>query len=170
MTGPATNAATIATVWKIMGRRIAIIYLFAVAASALAAGLVLDGFFRTGGSYAMSHSHWMMPRWIAVVCALALIGVLGYAFRRPAKVGESAPAGERVMIVRFTIQGMTCNHCALAVQRALAESPGVLSAEVDLKKGEATASGAELDAAQLARAIESLGYKVVDTDQRVGST
>jgi hypothetical protein len=170
MTGPATNAATIATVWKIMGRRIAIIYLFAVAASALAAGLVLDGFFRTGGSYAMSHSHWMMPRWITVACALALIGVLGYAFRRAPKVGESAPAGEPAMIVRFTIQGMTCNHCALAVQRALAESPGVRSAEVDLKKGEATVSGAELDAAELARAIESLGYKVVGTDQSVGST
>lgn len=170
MTGPATNAATIATVWKIMGKRIAVIYLIAVAASALAAGLVFDGFFRAGGSYAMSHTHWMMPRWIAAACALALIGVLGYAFRRPAKIGESAPVGARVRIVRFTIQGMTCDHCAVVVQRALAESSGVLSAEVDLRKGEAVASGAELHVAELKRAIESLGYKVIGTDESVGST
>ena len=169
MTGPATNAATIATVRKIMGNRIAIIYLIAVALPALAAGLIFDAFFRSGGSYAMSHSHWMMPTWIAVACAVALMGVLGYAFRRPAKIGEPAPTSESVRIVRFKIHGMTCNNCAGAVQRALAESSGVLSAVVDLKKGEAVVSGGGFDAARLAHAIESLGYKVVDTDESVGS-
>jgi uncharacterized membrane protein YraQ (UPF0718 family) len=42
MTGPATNAAGIAAVWKMMGRRTALIYLGTVAGTALAAGLVLD--------------------------------------------------------------------------------------------------------------------------------
>lgn len=42
MTGPATNAATITTFWKIMGRWSTIIYLFSIAVSALASGFLLD--------------------------------------------------------------------------------------------------------------------------------
>jgi uncharacterized membrane protein YraQ (UPF0718 family) len=42
MTGPATNAAAIAAVWKMMGRRTALIYLATTACTALAAGLLLD--------------------------------------------------------------------------------------------------------------------------------
>jgi len=42
MTGPATNAAGIAAVWKMLGRRTALVYLGTVAGTALAAGVVLD--------------------------------------------------------------------------------------------------------------------------------
>ncbi len=42
MTGPATNAAGIAAVWKMMGRRTALIYLGTTAGTALAAGFALD--------------------------------------------------------------------------------------------------------------------------------
>ncbi len=42
MTGPATNAAGIAAVWKMMGRRTALIYLATVAGTALLSGLLLD--------------------------------------------------------------------------------------------------------------------------------
>ncbi|HOF19308.1 MAG TPA: permease, partial [Phycisphaerae bacterium] len=38
MTGPATNAATIATIWKVMGRRTALLYLLTMAGAALAGG------------------------------------------------------------------------------------------------------------------------------------
>ncbi len=160
MTGPATNAATITTVWKIMGKRIAGIYLGTVAVSALAAGLVLDAV--TGGSaaHSMAHSHWMLPGIANTIAAFALLAVLGYAFFRPAKVGgvdETAGAGRTV---RVAIEGMTCNHCANAVRRALLESAGVSSVEVDLKRGEALVAGNGLDEAQIAKAVESLGYQV----------
>ena len=42
MTGPATNAAAITTIWRTMGRRTAVLYLIATAVSALGAGIVLD--------------------------------------------------------------------------------------------------------------------------------
>ena len=160
MTGPATNAATITTVWKVMGKRIAGVYLATVAASALAAGLILDAIVRGSGSHAMAHSHWMLPGSAKTICALALLAVLGYAFIRPAKVGAVAGADGAGRTVRISIEGMTCNQCANAVRRALLESAGVASAEVDLKRGEAVVGGGGLDAAQLARAVESLGYTV----------
>jgi copper chaperone CopZ len=166
MTGPATNAATITTVWKVMGKRVAVIYLAAVAVSALAAGLVLDAFFRGGIAHSMSHSHWMLPDLVNTISAAALLGVLGYAFIQPAKVGEAPKAAAEGEITHLTIAGMTCNHCAGAVQKALAESRGVTSAEVDLKKGEAVVSGAGFDLAELVKAVESLGYRVTRTGER----
>ena len=160
MTGPATNAATITTVWKIMGKRIAGIYLASVAASALAAGLILDALFRGIGSHSMAHAHWMLPGFVNTLSVFALLAVLGYAFVRPAKVGSVAEANGASRTIRISIEGMTCNQCANAVRRALLESAGVVSAEVDLKRGEAMVAGEGFDAARLVKAVESLGYKV----------
>jgi len=163
MTGPATNAAAITTVWKVMGKRIAAIYLAAVAVSALVAGLVLDMMFKGNGAHAMAHAHWMLPGYVNTICAFALLGVLAYTFFQPTKVGEAPKAAEEGRIIRLSIEGMTCNHCANAVRRALVEIRGVASAEVDLRKGEAVVSGAGLDAAQLTKAVEALGYRVTGT-------
>jgi uncharacterized membrane protein YraQ (UPF0718 family)/copper chaperone CopZ len=165
MTGPATNAAAITTVWKVMGRRIAAIYLAAVAVSALVAGLVLDMVFKGSGAHAMAHAHWMLPGYVNTICAFALLGVLAYAFFQPTKVGEAPKTAEEGRIIHISIEGMTCNHCASAVRRALGEIRGVVSAEVDLRKGEAVVSGAGLDAAQLTKAVEALGYRVTGTGE-----
>jgi uncharacterized membrane protein YraQ (UPF0718 family) len=40
--GPATNAATLTSAWKFLGRRATVLYLATVAASALGSGLILD--------------------------------------------------------------------------------------------------------------------------------
>ena len=45
MTGPATNAAALATIWKVMGSRTAIVYLLTVAFCALGSGILLDWMF-----------------------------------------------------------------------------------------------------------------------------
>jgi uncharacterized membrane protein YraQ (UPF0718 family)/copper chaperone CopZ len=171
MTGPATNAATITTVWSIMGKRIGAIYLAAVAVSALAAGLILDAFFRGSGGHAMAHTHWMLPGYVNTICAFALIGVLAFAFFRPSKVGQTGTVGETAGAagkgreIKISIQGMTCSHCAEAVRRAIAESPGITSAVVDLRRGEATAAGSGFDVSQLKQAVEALGYKVTGTEE-----
>lgn len=36
------------------------------------------------------------------------------------------------------IKGMSCNHCVMAVTKALNEIDGIKDAKVDLQKGEAT--------------------------------
>lgn len=58
------------------------------------------------------------------------------------------------------IEGMTCNHCKMAVEKALKGVPGVTAAQVDLAKNQAAVTGtAELSA--LAKAVEDAGYTVV---------
>jgi len=58
------------------------------------------------------------------------------------------------------IEGMTCDHCVHAVQKALRSVPGVQQAEVSLpeKKATVTYEGLfDLPAAQ--KAVEEEGYK-----------
>ena len=83
MTGPATNAATITTVWKVLGRRTATVYLLTIAATALAAGLALDYIFTIQGIPPVKAARWMLPNWVKWASAVVLLGVLGFAlFRR----------------------------------------------------------------------------------------
>ncbi len=80
MTGPATNAAGLATIWNTLGRRVAILYLLTVAGCALAAGITLDLIVGRIHIAAMSHAHEMIPPLMRNVSAVVLLAVLGYAF------------------------------------------------------------------------------------------
>jgi copper chaperone len=61
------------------------------------------------------------------------------------------------------IQGMTCNHCAMRVSKALKSVSGVQDAQVDLQKGEASITFDEAKVTQenMAKAVVEAGYKVV---------
>ncbi len=61
------------------------------------------------------------------------------------------------------IQGMTCNHCVMRVQKALKAVPGVQDAQVDLKRAEADITFDEGKTAleKLSTAVVDAGYKVV---------
>jgi len=56
--GPATNAASISMIWKILGRRTALLYLFTVAISALGCGLLFD---------------WLAPRALEMIPQLVTV-------------------------------------------------------------------------------------------------
>ena len=77
MTGPATNAATIATLWRVLGKRTTVIYLAVVAGTALGSGLLLDGLFNVSGVTPGHMDAWMLPPWFKVLSAVALLAILG---------------------------------------------------------------------------------------------
>lgn len=80
MTGPATNAATIATIWKTMGKRAASIYLAVVAGTALASGLIMDSLFTPGKITSTQMIHHMLPAWLQTASAILVIIMLGGTF------------------------------------------------------------------------------------------
>jgi hypothetical protein len=94
MTGPATNAAGITTIWSAMGKKTAVLYLVSVMVSAFTAGLVLDLIFR-GLPKNAAHIHGaILPAWFGNVCAVFLLAVLIWAiFHNPhKKTNEQDPS------------------------------------------------------------------------------
>jgi uncharacterized protein len=79
ITGPATNAAAFTTIWKALGGRTAIVYLFTVAISALGSGILLDVMFPDLGPSVRTHLHQMEPSILGHISAVVLLAVLGFA-------------------------------------------------------------------------------------------
>ena len=59
------------------------------------------------------------------------------------------------------IKGMSCNHCVMAVTKALSGIDGIGNVKVDLAKGEATFDEAKpVDRALVRESIEKAGFEV----------
>ena len=69
------------------------------------------------------------------------------------------PKGQEI---KMEVQGMTCNHCVMRVQKALTGVEGVLEADVSLERGEAIvrmSPGAGVTTDALSAAVEAAGYE-----------
>jgi copper chaperone len=61
------------------------------------------------------------------------------------------------------IKGMSCQHCVMAVTRALGAVNGVKDVKVDLKSGVATYTEEKaVDPMVVAAAIKKAGYEIVE--------
>ncbi|MBM4270678.1 MAG: heavy-metal-associated domain-containing protein [Deltaproteobacteria bacterium] len=59
------------------------------------------------------------------------------------------------------IRGMSCNHCVMAVTRALSEIEGISNVKVDLKNNEATFDEEKpVNMTLIRKHIEKAGYEV----------
>ncbi|MCX5850979.1 MAG: cation transporter [Deltaproteobacteria bacterium] len=60
------------------------------------------------------------------------------------------------------IKGMSCNHCVMAVTKALSSIEGITRVSVDLKSGEATfEETAPVDINIIRERIKNAGYETV---------
>ncbi|RKZ35156.1 MAG: heavy metal-binding protein [Gammaproteobacteria bacterium] len=63
-------------------------------------------------------------------------------------------------MITLTISGMTCGHCEAAVEKALAQVPGVVNVvSVDRNAGQAMVEGTA-SAEDLVKAVADEGYEV----------
>jgi copper chaperone len=62
------------------------------------------------------------------------------------------------------VEGMSCNHCVMAVKRALKGLDGVGTVEVDLENGKVTVVGEALKDDAMKEAIDDAGYEVVSIE------
>jgi hypothetical protein len=79
--GPATNAATISVLWKVLGRKTAVIYLLTIAVSAPVAGFALDqlyGALPIAGPQLAGAEHEAVT-WVHHTAAAALLALSAYA-------------------------------------------------------------------------------------------
>jgi copper chaperone len=65
-------------------------------------------------------------------------------------------------MTKIKIKGMSCQHCVMAVTKALKEIEGVQDVSVDLTSGEATFNETRpVDQAKVKEKIKNAGYEVV---------
>lgn len=79
LSGPATNAASLTLLLKLLGRRVMVIYLVAIAVVSLAAGLALNAIYAASGIDAtavVGQAGEIVPRWLEALSALVLLGLL----------------------------------------------------------------------------------------------
>lgn len=179
ITGPATNGATLTTLWRVLGRRSVLIFLVTVAVGALATGFAVDGLIGSGlipvsamtpaaAPTAGGHEHHGeesgLGRWFGIGCAILLILLLVNAmWPQPQPMGR----GDIEMLdtsnpdlLELTVAGMRCNGCVESVTRALNECVGVDETMVDLAAGRASVRGSGFDRSSIAEAVRALGFEV----------
>jgi uncharacterized membrane protein YraQ (UPF0718 family)/copper chaperone CopZ len=181
ISGPATNSAALTTLWKVLGRRAAILYLVTVAVASLATGLAVDGLINAGAlpesalvpaasavQGAAGHVHDTSAggagSWFETLSAVILLLVLVNALRPRRRAGEEQVLmddGEQA--VELKVEGMRCNGCVQSLQRAFSEVSGVTGAEVWLEEGRAKIRGNGFNVQELVEAAISLGFEARST-------
>lgn len=175
--GPATNAATIAVLTWILGKKNTAFYVGTIIAGSLVFGLIMDGVINTvGWSFAGSvMGHGMALTTIDYLAAVLFAGLLLISFgkrfgidrlfRKGASTLNTGSSGnenkENIMsnIITLNIEGMTCNHCKATVEDALQSVSGTDNVEVDLQAQRAVIRGSAVQA-DLEKAVTEAGYKV----------
>ncbi|MGW3967654.1 heavy-metal-associated domain-containing protein [Amycolatopsis sp. NPDC005003] len=62
----------------------------------------------------------------------------------------------------YTVEGMTCGHCATSVREEVSEVDGVRQVDVDVESGRVTVtSDTPLSADAVAAAVTEAGYRLV---------
>lgn len=89
MTGPATNAASFVTIWRILGGRTAIIYLATVAGCAILSGILLDYIAAGLNFQAVARPGWMLPHSVSFISAVVLLAMLVFGIFSKSRVKNS---------------------------------------------------------------------------------
>lgn len=175
MAGPATNAATITMIAKVLGKRSLIGYLGAIITGALLSGLIIDYFlpaewFRVSEHFGhMGHDHsGMLPIWLktgsAIILTLLIINGYIQKLLNSKKMSTSISYPDvlsSVNIQTLHVGGMTCNHCKANVENSIKSAAGVEDVTVDLVTGQVDITGKTFDLEKIKEGIISIGYKVL---------
>ncbi len=173
MAGPATNAASILMVYKVLGRATTAIYLTAIIIGSMAFGLIIDyllpaqWFTLTLDAHCAhcvaSHATPWVQYASAIILSLLLVYAIytrthGHKHRHHGDCScECQTHNNKTDMLIFKIDGMMCNHCRTHVEKAIASVPGVKKVDVDLASGTARVEGDVLPTSVM-EAVTTAGY------------
>ena len=167
MAGPATNAATITMIGKVMGRKSLFVYLSTIVVGALFFGLLIDyalptAWFDGIALHHMGHHHEEF-NWWQIASGIVLIALIinGYIQKyRQNKMEKSTETGGNAMEIKtIKVEEMTCNHCKNNVEMSLKESGLVDEAQVNLAEKSVILKGDHIDVEKVKAVVDQLGYK-----------
>ncbi|MBR1800572.1 MAG: SO_0444 family Cu/Zn efflux transporter [Bacteroidaceae bacterium] len=181
MAGPAVNSASMLVIGKVFGKRTLWLYILSIVIGAMLFGLGIDyllpqdwfavqaGFADAAGhcAHGLSVMDWV---WMGLLLVL-LVNAFWQMHRghtcscghdhsheaHEAHEDHETHTHHEDHPTQYIISGMSCNHCAASVERAIRGVEGVEDVEVSLATGIATVTGHH-DASQVLRRIDELGY------------
>ena len=172
MAGPATNAATITVIGKVMGRKTLTIYLASIISGALIFGLLIDYLLprelflnALHGTYT-GHEHGLLPLWLKMSSGILLTALIIFGYVR--KIVNRLKSTENDLSniikplemneVKLTVKGMNCSHCKMTVEKSINSVEGIKDSAANYETGEVIVHGENIDLNKIRDAVESVGY------------
>ena len=158
MAGPASNIATVGAIFRAFGGRVLTVYLATVAVFSIFFGWLFDFIISPGQPLTM-HYH-QNGGWFAITSAIILLGLFAYIIIHDLKAKfalKSAGSMEEATGMKLNVKGMTCQHCAMNVTKALESVEGVETVKVSVDDGLAVVNGTA-DANMLIESVKKAGY------------
>lgn len=163
MAGPATNAATLGAVLRVLGGRVFAIYLGTILVMSVLAGWLFQ---TVWGSLTLRHvalHQHGAGGWFQIVSVLAAVFLAALMLKwsfvdvRNWLRGRRSKGQEELVL---QVDGMTCANCAAHLKRDLLAVPGVGRVEVNLETGRVRLHGQGLNQERLSLAVCGAGYSV----------
>ncbi len=176
MAGPATNAATITLINKVLGFKSLLVYLFTIVISALVFGTMINHLLPESWfmllditSHSIEHTHSILPEWLKTMSSILLVLLIMHGYiqkivktKKMSLTQESGHSKNNVQHMipkKIRVKGMTCNHCRQNVENGIKNIEGIERVNVDLSTGLVTISGKTIDLSIIQSTIENLGYE-----------
>ena len=155
MAGPATNMATITTIWSTLGKKSAMIYLFSVSIIAIFTGFIMNTFF-TINLDNITHYHEHMNPVIGYTTSFIFVLILINSITKFYPKQKLKSNYDLVL----QVDGMTCSHCEESVINAISSHSNVTTADVDLSQSKAYITGSQLNIEKIINSVQLAGFKV----------
>jgi len=170
MAGPATNAATITMIGKVLGRKSLFTYLATIIAGAIGFGLIIDYALPTQWFTEITHQHlghnhgehlnwWQITSGIVLIVLIINGYIQKYLKSRNSKVINLKNSTMEIKTIK--VEGMTCNHCKSNVENNLEKLSFIETAKVNLVDKSVTIEGENINLDAIKQTVDSIGYKVV---------
>ena len=171
MAGPATNAATITVLNKVLGKKTMWSYLISIILGALFFGLLIDNVFpREWFTIGPLHNHmnvheghWMLPKWLQWGSSISLVLLIINGYYQKYISGRSELIEVDTKTINHEklviVNGMSCNHCKNSVEKHIGAMNNITSAKVNLEQKRLHVVGKSIDINTLKKEIESLGFE-----------
>lgn len=137
LTGPATNAIAIVTVFKVLGKKTTAVYLSSIVLVSLLLGFLLNIFTAHFGfqNVILLESPRILPDWLKIGGSIILtVMIVWYYIKIKLLTKIKEEKDMKVNKVHLSVLGMTCMHCAGTVKRAVESVAGASNVIVDLDK------------------------------------
>lgn len=166
MAGPATNVATMMVIGNTMGRKAFFVYLGSIVGGALLFGTLVNNLLPVSWfsmHHMAEHHHGGGGSLINLAAAIMLGAIILLAIWN--KWIKNLIFKNRIMetatnpfYTTIQVEGMTCNHCRMTVEKNISALEGVEEVNVDLNTGHVKIGGNGINLESIAGRIRELGY------------